>query len=102
MQWGLAVDMVREALPAGQAIVGLFQITGNVDIPGGNIFPVELIAYSGGWGGELISDEQKAKRIGLANYPLLRLGFQVASNDDLLDTLLTDKPYKMRGSWAPQ
>ena len=99
MQWGLAVDMVREALPAGQAIVGLFQITGNVDIPGGNIFPVELIAYSGGWGGELISDEQKAKRIGLANYPLLRLGFQVASNDDLLDTLLTDKPYKMRGSW---
>lgn len=99
MQWGLAVDMVREALPAGQAIVGLFQITGNVDIPGGNIFPVELIAYSGGWGGELISEEQKAKRIGLANYPLLRLGFQVASNDDLLDTLLTDEPYKMRGSW---
>ena len=46
MQWGLAVDMVREALPAGQAIVGLFQITGNVDIPGGNIFPVELIALS--------------------------------------------------------
>ncbi len=53
MQWGLAVDMVKEALPAGQAIVGLFQITGNVDVPGGNIFPVELIAYSGGWGGEL-------------------------------------------------
>ena len=48
--------------------MGLFQITGNVDIPGGNIFPVELIAYSGGWGGELISEEQKAKRIGLDTY----------------------------------
>lgn len=99
MQWGLAVDMVKEALPAGQAIVGLFQITGNVDIPGGNIFPVELIAYSGGWGGDLISEEQKAKRIGLDDYPLLKLGFQVASNDSLLETLLTDKPYKMRGAW---
>ena len=42
MQWGLAVDMVKEALPAGQAIVGLFQITGNVDVPGGNIFPCLL------------------------------------------------------------
>ena len=99
MQWGLAVDMVKEALPAGQAIVGLFQITGNVDVPGGNIFPVELIAYSGGWGGELISEEQKAKRIGLDVYPLLSLGFQVAQTDELLKTMLTDKPYKMRGIW---
>ncbi|WP_417334230.1 molybdopterin-dependent oxidoreductase [Gordonibacter urolithinfaciens] len=99
MQWGLAVDMVKEALPAGQAIVGLFQITGNVDVPGGNIFPVELIAYSGGWGGELISEEQKAKRIGLDTYPLLALGFQVAQTDELMKTMLTDKPYKMRGIW---
>ena len=85
MQWGLAVDMVKEALPAGQAIVGLFQITGNVDVPGGNIFPVELIAYSGGWGGELISEEQKAKRIGLDVYPLLSLGFQVAQTDEAFE-----------------
>ncbi|MEG0324242.1 MAG: molybdopterin-dependent oxidoreductase, partial [Raoultibacter sp.] len=99
MQWGLAVDMVREALPAGQAIAGLFQITGNIDVPGGNIFPVEILAYSGGFGGELISEEQKAKRIGLDQYPLLKLGFQVASNDELLKTLLTDEPYKMRGIW---
>ena len=99
MQWGLAVDMVCEALPAGQAIVGLFQITGNVDVPGGNIFPVEMIAYSGGWGGELISEEQKAKRIGLDTYPLLKLGFQVAQTDALLKTMETDKPYKIHGVW---
>ena len=99
MQWGLAVDMVCEALPAGQAIVGLFQITGNIDIPGGNIFPVELIAYSGGWGGELIGEEQKAKRIGLDTYPLLKLGFQVAQADELIKTMETDKPYKIHGVW---
>lgn len=99
MQWGLAVDMVCEALPAGQAIVGLFQITGNVDIPGSNIFPVEMIAYSGGWGGELISEEQKAKRIGLDTYPLLKLGFQVAQTDELLKTMETDRPYKIHGVW---
>ena len=32
MQWGLAVDMVKEALPAGQAIMALFQVTGNVEV----------------------------------------------------------------------
>ena len=99
MQWGLAVDMVRESLPAGQAIVGLFQITGNIDVPGGNVFPVELMAYSGGFGGELISPEQKAKRIGLDKYPLLQLGFQVAQPDELAVTLETDEPYKLRASW---
>ena len=99
LQWGLAVDMVREALPAGQAIAAIFQITGNVDVPGSNIFPVEILAYSGGFGGELISPEQKAKRIGLDKYPLLQMGFQVASADEMSDTLLNDKPYKMHGAW---
>ena len=99
MQWGLAVDMVKEALPAGQAIVGLFQITGNVDIPGSNIFPVEMIAYSGGWGSELISPEQKAKRIGLAEYPLLNLGFQAAQADEVLKTMETGSPYEIHGVW---
>ena len=97
--WGLALDQNQNGNQAGQCIVALMAITGNVDVPGGNIFPVELIAYSGGWGGELISEEQKAKRIGLDVYPLLSLGFQVAQTDELLKTMLTDKPYKMRGIW---
>jgi anaerobic selenocysteine-containing dehydrogenase len=99
MQWGLAVDMTKEALPAGQAIMGIFQITGNVDVPGGIIQPPEILNYAGGWGRELISEEQKAKRVGLQKYALLQLGFQIAHPDTMVETLISDDPYKMHGAW---
>ncbi|MEF9877776.1 MAG: molybdopterin-dependent oxidoreductase, partial [Gordonibacter sp.] len=85
LQWGVAVDMTKEAIPAGQAISALFHITGNIDVPGGIIAPPEILSYAGGWGSELISDEQKAKRIGLAKYPLYSFGFQFASADEMMD-----------------
>ena len=31
LQWGVAVDMTREAMPAGQAILALWEITGNME-----------------------------------------------------------------------
>ncbi|MFA6808511.1 MAG: molybdopterin-dependent oxidoreductase [Eubacteriales bacterium] len=99
LQWGVAVDMTKEALPASQAIMGLFQITGNIDIPGGVIVPPEILNYAGGWGRELISEEQKAKRIGLDKYPLLQYGFQIAHPDMTMDTLETGEPYKIYGAW---
>lgn len=99
MQWGVAVDMTKEALPASQAIIALFQITGNVDVPGGIVAPVEILNYAGGWGHELISREQDEKRIGLAEYPLLGFGFMTFQTDMLVDTLFTEKPYKMHAAW---
>lgn len=99
LQWGVAVDMTKEALPAGQAIMALFQITGNVDIPGGVIAPPEILSYAGGWGRELISDEQKAKRLGLDRYGLLNQGFQLAQPDVFVETLETGEPYEIHGLW---
>ena len=99
MQWGLAVDMTKEALPAGQAILGIFEITGNMDVPGGIIQPPEILNYAGGWGRELISEEQKPKRIGLDKYALLQFGFQIAHPDTFVDTLITEKPYKIHAAW---
>ena len=99
LQWGVAVDMTKEALPAGQAIMALFQITGNVDIPGGVIVPPEILSYAGGWGRELIADEQKVKRIGLDRYGLLNQGFQLAQPDVFVETLESKKPYQIHGLW---
>jgi anaerobic selenocysteine-containing dehydrogenase len=99
LQWGVAVDMTKEALPAGQSIMALFQITGNIDVPGGLIAPPEILNYAGGWGQELISEEQKEKRIGLSQYSLLRFGFQSAQPDTMVATLESDKPYKMHAAW---
>lgn len=102
MQWGVAVDMTKEALPASQAIAACFQITGNVDVPGGIIAPPEILNYAGGWGRELCPEETWKKRIGLDKYPLLNFGFQIAQPDELRHTMATGKPYKIHATWLQQ
>ncbi|WP_165252657.1 molybdopterin-dependent oxidoreductase [Adlercreutzia sp. ZJ304] len=99
MQWGLAVDTTKESLPAAQAIGALWQICGYCDKPGCMIVPPEILAYSGGFGGELVTDEMNEHRIGLDKYALLRFGFQVASSDEVMKTLETGQPYKLHGAW---
>jgi anaerobic selenocysteine-containing dehydrogenase len=99
VQWGLALDMTKEALPASHAIVSLWSITGNIDIPGGMLPPPTLLFYGGGWGAELISEEQKAKRIGLDKYPLLQYGFLLAHSDTLIEQMETGKPYPIKAAW---
>lgn len=99
MQWGLAVDTTKEALPACHAITALFAITGNVDNPGGMIVPPSILYCAGGWGNNLIDPEVAKKRIGLDKYPLLNMGFQVASTDELMKTYETGEPYEMKAAW---
>ena len=102
MQWGLAVDMTKEALPATHAISALFEITGNVEIPGGMIVPTSIQYSAGGWGREFLSDEVAEKRIGLEKYGLLRSGFQLVSPDELFNTLETGEPYVLKAAWLQQ
>ena len=98
LQWGLAIDMTREAIPAGQAIAALFQITGNIDCPGGLVPPAEIMAYSGGWGRDLLPPEQEPKRLGLDRYRLLQMGFKQSSPDVLIETMETGVPYEIHGA----
>ena len=107
LQWGVAVDMTREGLPAAQAMLGLFEITGNIDIPGGMIAPSEIMNYGRGWsydfeGNDLISEEQEAKRIGLDRYALLRFGFRVSHPDLTLEAIRTGKPFQIRAAFFMQ
>ena len=102
LQWGLAVDMTKESLPASQAIASIFMITGNIDVPGGIVPTISILSYASGWGSELISNEQKAKRIGLAHYPILQAGFQMSQADELIETMETGQPYEIHGSWLQQ
>ena len=99
IQWGLAVDMTREALPAIQAIAALTQITGNIDRPGGMIVPPEILFYGGGFGADLLSEEQTAKRIGLEKYPLLKFGFATLQPDEMVRQMETSEPYALHGMW---
>ncbi len=99
LQWGVAVDMTREAVPAGQAMLALTEITGNMDVPGGMIVPPEILSYSGGWGREFISPEQWSKRIGLQEYPLYNFGFPCSQPDMTIRAMKTGDPYPIKGLW---
>lgn len=99
IQWGLAVDTTKESLPAAQAIGALWQICGFCEKPGCMIVPPEILAYSGGFGGELVTKEMDEHRIGLDKYSLLKFGFQVASSDEVMKTLETGEPYRLHGAW---
>ena len=99
LQWGVAVDMTREAMPAGQAILALWEITGNMERPGGMIVAPEILSVAGGWGREILGPEQEAKRIGIKDYPLYNFGFAVSQPDETVKTIETGVPYEIHGAW---
>lgn len=99
LQWGVSVDMTKETIPASQAIMAIFEITGNMEKPGSMIVPVTVLFYPGGWGQEFLPEGQDEKRIGVHKYGLLRAGFQNCSTDELIKTLETGEPYQMRGAY---
>ncbi|MCL2826889.1 MAG: molybdopterin-dependent oxidoreductase, partial [Eggerthellaceae bacterium] len=107
LQWGVAVDMTREGLPAAQAILGLFEITGNMDIPGGMVAPPDIMNYGMGWssdfeGNDLVSEEQANKRIGLDTYALLRFGFRISHPDLTFEAIKTGKPFPIKAAFVMQ
>lgn len=99
LQWGVAVDMTREAMPAGQAILALWEITGNMERPGGMVVAPEILSVAGGWGRELLGPEQEVKRIGIQDYPLYNFGFAVSQPDETVKTIETGVPYEIHGAW---
>ncbi|MEM1515714.1 MAG: molybdopterin-dependent oxidoreductase [Candidatus Bathyarchaeia archaeon] len=104
IQWGVAIDHHRGAVETAHAILCLKAVTGNIDVPGGNIivrFPKRLChIWLGGWGyDELLTEEQKSKRYGLKEYPLLQFGFRVFQPDVWLEAMFTGKPYQAKAAW---
>ncbi|MCK4962494.1 MAG: molybdopterin-dependent oxidoreductase, partial [Anaerolineales bacterium] len=70
IHWGVPIDMTPAITPTAQAIANLWCITGNLDVPGGNVisrFAFDAVAYSlPGTKGviKLASKEADQKRIG--------------------------------------
>lgn len=98
IQWGLAIDAQPNGVQAGHAIICLLALTGNVDIPGGNILGPSH-SLLGNWrfneAGAEMSDELRDKRIG-QEFPGVLMSCPTAHPDSILDTLETDQPYPLR------
>lgn len=108
IQWGVPICMNPEGTSVAQAITHLWSITGNIDIPGGNViarpshgvttypYTTEELVYL--YGQELV-DKLNKKRIGCDTYPMVK-GFRGwAQPDMVIDQIDSGKPYPIKGAW---
>ena len=118
--WGLAFDQNTNGMQASHCAVAMICLTGNLDVPGGNIIadiraamPEDMTAAATEGGAEAntdvraavtegwyqLTDEERMKAIGMDKYPLFCNQITGANADCLLTTLETDEPYPIRMAW---
>lgn len=105
IQWGVAIDMTPAITPTSMAIADLWCITGNLDVPGGNViarpaFGAVPYALPGQRGPIRLPDESiDEKRIGRDRYGALREFIWRAHTDLALEQIFTGDPYPIKGMW---
>ncbi len=103
VQWGLAVDMAKIGVITAHALACLVGITGNIDIPGGNVLvdqaaSLEFGYNSGIW--ELEGTDMVSMRLGVDRYPLKKYGFTASSQADaILQAIETEEPRPVKMLW---
>ncbi|BDE96846.1 molybdopterin-dependent oxidoreductase [Raoultibacter timonensis] len=95
LQWGLKLDQQVSATPAGQAIMGIVGMTGNIDVPGGNLLMVDHafnLALSTGSNWRFVPEDQRKMILGNNRYPMHAQGDvgNMAQEDVVLETLESD------------
>ncbi len=106
IQWGLAIDSTPGMTPTATAIAALWCITGNLDVPGGNVIARhahDAVAYAlpGAKGViKLASKEIDKKRIGYEEYGPFRQFVWRTQTDKMLDQMFTADPYPIKGMWV--
>ncbi len=108
MQWGVPVDMCPQGDVVAQAICHLWCITGNLDVPGGNViarsshgvtvYPMSTDQLVVLYGEEFVKNVLKEK-IGATEYPMVRDYRHWVQPDLALTQMLTDKPYPIKAAW---
>jgi anaerobic selenocysteine-containing dehydrogenase len=105
IQWGVAVDHSTGGVEAAFAISALWIITGNLDIPGGQVigppcWGIEQANWTGGWGyDDVLPLEKKDKRFGVQDYPMFNTGYLNPQPDIATEAVMTGKPYEVHGLW---
>ena len=103
VQWGLALDMTMECLAGSAAVIDLWSITGQIDIPGGMVTvhqPFNIQTWNPPDPAECLTQEEQDQRIGGRDFPALKYSGVVLTQADMtVDQMLTSRPYKIRANW---
>jgi anaerobic selenocysteine-containing dehydrogenase len=79
-----------------RAIGQLYALLGSFDAPGGNV-QFAAVATNAVDGAELLSAEQRAKAVGLAERPLGPARYELVTGDAVCTAALEGRPYRLRG-----
>lgn len=97
VQWGVAIEQTVNCTDNVRVLLALMAITGNMDVPGGNVFftpprmqPIGKYAQH-----HLLTPEQKAKRLGGSTYKLADR-IAVITPKVVWDAIITGKPYHVK------
>lgn len=105
VHWGLPIDSTPGVTPTALAITDLWCLTGNLDVPGGNVFArhaFDAVSYAlpGAEGViKLATREMDEKRIGADKYGPFRKFIWRAQTDSVLDQIRSGNPYAVKGMW---
>lgn len=95
IQWGVALDHSKECMNSLHAIIALWSITGNMDVPGGNIIRGKL------FGKEAPPQPPppiNGPRIGKGKYPFMDWAESIPG-EELINQILSGSPYPLKASW---
>ncbi|MFC2044567.1 molybdopterin-dependent oxidoreductase [Chloroflexota bacterium] len=99
IQWGVSVDQNINNFQTSRTILCLSAITGNLDVPGGDVFwvpPANVVVqnrrFNPSIAGPDISPEMKAKKIGAGKYRIIS---QVHPHE-FYEAVLSEKPYPIK------
>jgi anaerobic selenocysteine-containing dehydrogenase len=102
IQWGNGIDTSTNAFQTARALLILMGVTGNIDVPGGNVFWVPpkgiksgLHELGGKRGGGLLSAEKKAAVIGGKRFPFT----PDCHVPTFWKSVITGEPYRVRALW---
>lgn len=104
IHWGVPIDMTPNMTPTAHAMAALWCITGNLDVPGGNVlarFAFNAVAYAlpGTKSVFAPSAEAEAKRIATDRYGIFKKFSLRAQTDVTLEQIFTGEPYPIKGMW---
>ena len=95
--WGLATDQKANGQQMAHCVMALMAITGNIDVPGGNIIGGFADSLNEpGFGFRIMSDETKDALLGLHDYPAYCGMLLNAHADLMLKALETEEPYPIK------
>ena len=90
------IEQHSNATQTVRAINQLYALTGSFDAPGGNVlFPA--VPSNPIDGAELLTPQQRAKALGVAQRPLGPARFEFVTGEDVYTAALEGRPYRVRG-----